>query len=277
MSTRSQLPVWALASASLLLVIGVEAFVFGVLVVIPSAFLAEGIGKTVGVSLAKMALAAAWIAGFAVYAIQRLRQNAWLAIVVFTVVTLILFNTNVDPIINALGAYAMIVVDKLVSLLGGSSAYAGLVMLMVYSIVAPWMVRALERMKTSLLLSAAIAVVLAQGLSTMTLVVGNELVKSLSGLGGVAGTVVVFAIVLAMMRDAAAALRRWDPALLVQLPLMIAIIRGAGFTEIANIFAILTYALTVFAAGFGLAFRSRRLLITASVIIGAFGPVVYYW
>ncbi len=270
---QARLPAWALASITLLLMIGFEAFLFGVLVLVPSAMFAEGIARTVGnVALPRIAMAASWILGFAVYTLFKQRTRAWLPILVFTVTTIVVFSSDVEPLLALVGAYAAVIAEQLVALLGANAAYGGLVAALVYSILASWMTRALERSKASLLLNAAIATVLAEGLSLITLLLFAGLLKAVESLPGVVTAIVVLIIVLAMLKDIREALVKWDPALLVQLPLAF-ILTSALLPEIARVLAVLTFALAVFGAGAGLALRSRKLLVTSSVIIGAFAPL----
>lgn len=107
----------------LLLVMGFETFIFGVLVLLPSTMFADAIGKLVGnVALPRMAMAAAWITSFAVYTLFRQKQRAWLPILVFSAVTLLIFNSDVSPIVSLIGAYAATVAEQLTSLLGGNAA-----------------------------------------------------------------------------------------------------------------------------------------------------------
>jgi len=272
--SQARLPVWAVASSVLLLVMGFESFIFGVLVLLPSTMFADAVGKIVNnVTLPRMAMASAWILGFAIYTLMRQRQRAWLPILVFATVTLIIFNSDVSPIVSLIGAYAAVFSKQLIDLLGGSAAYGGFIAALAYSIIISWLTRALERGKSSLLVSAAIATVIAEGVSIMTLLLfGNLLNEIQSSFSGTTAAIVLLLVALAMLKDAKDALMKWDPALLAQLPLAF-MIANAVLPDIARILAVLTYALAVFGAGAGLALRSRRLLVTASVIIGAFAPL----
>lgn len=269
-----RLPVWAVATSVLLLVMGFESFIFGILVLLPSTMFADAIGKIVSnVTLPRMAMATAWILGFAIYTLLRQKQRAWLPILVFATVTLIIFNSDVSPIVSLIGAYAAVFTRQLIDLLGGSAAYGGLVAALAYSIIISWLTKALERGKSSLLVSAAIATVIAEGISVMTLLLfGNLLNEVQSSFSGTTAAILLLLVALAMLKDAKDALMKWDPAMLTQLPLAF-MIANAVLPDIARILAVLTYALAVFGAAAGLALRSRRLLVTASVIIGAFAPL----
>lgn len=273
--SQARLPAWALATSTLLLFMGFETFIFGVLVLIPSVMAAEYIGSLIGnVQAARMAIASAWIIGYALYTIQKVKHRAWLPILVFTITTVILFNADVSPLVAEIGAIAYFLAESLKSLIGaGNGLVAALIAALAYSIIISWITRAIGRGGMSLLMSSVVATVLGEAVSILTialvgeLLTGGQLEQSMSNYAYMA---VLLLVVISMLKDAADALRNWDPSLLAQLPIAL-LIASALFKDITRVFAALALALTAFGVGGGLAMRSKKLLVTASVLIGAFG------
>lgn len=66
-----------------------------------------------------------------------------------------------------------------------------------YSIIISWLTRALELSKASLLVSTAVATLLSEGISILTLLLVGQLLKELGGLPGMTGGIVLILIMLA--------------------------------------------------------------------------------
>lgn len=295
------LPTQAALISLILLIFGIEAFLFTVTVIVPSAAFAQNVGTALSVLgvwpglsiMAPSMMAGAWITGFSLYMILQRRMPTGfrvprniplsVAILLVAVVIAVICHSDVSPLMTIFSGIAVALLGPFMEPL--TQSYFGLAAVIVpsilYSFVTTWLIKVIERARTSLLLAASISSIVALFLSMLTINLAVALVNQLvftmrSSLYMVPA---ILLVVLAGMRDIREALMRLDPALLVQIPTIYIVIHALaraletampGITAVIPLLLLVAYMLVIVGASIGLGTGNRRLLCATAIISSTF-------
>ena len=292
MSTQLRLPPAALLVTAVLLLYGLEAFIFAIAVEVPSAAFAQYVAKQVSNMLPEQAaiytMAGAWILGFTLYVMFKHQAPGGIrlprqvppamAIAIWAAVTLVIFNTDVQPLIQVFQMFALMIFYPLIEAASKSletGLAAGIALVIIYSLFTSWFVKALNRIKVSAIAAASIASLVSLTVALLSLYVAasvfNQMGEMLRQNVGLAAALVLAGLVA--LRDLRNAMMNLDPSILAQLPVLALLARisleALGITGAWGIILLALYWLVVVGITLGLGFGNKKLLVASATIVSA--------
>jgi len=292
-----RLPTAMVLVSVVLLLYGLEAFLFALTVMVPSLAFAQKVGDRLvefglAGNVAAGIVAGAWILGVALYMLMQHRLPSGfrvprtvpttIAVAIFAAVTLILAFTDLASLMDAFRMLAMSIfypfIKPFVETNTGIASAVSVGLLVLYSLFSSWFARALDRTRASILLAASMASIVALVVSLISLVIVVKMFEVIQE-HVASNTLIVAALVvlgLVALRDIRDALLRMDPTLLAQLPAFYVLANLATplvGNEILSVLLLATYWLVVVGILLGLATNSRRMLVAAAIVSSAMSLV----